>query len=341
MQLERWVGKLKQRNREMEIVSEMMEFLQACVAVEDGSGALSEFLKLLFPNCSGSVFIHNGEDNLMESVATFGNLAASEILFTPNDCWALRRGKIHMVNNTKPGLFCSHIHDQPEPTTSLCIPMMAEREFLGFGLLYLRTQDVEGINDAQQQLARNVAEQIYLALANLKLREVLRNESIRDSLTGLFNRRYLEESLERSTKKAAVSQQSLSIIMVDVDHFKRFNDSFGHDAGDLVLRELSQFLQKQIRASDIACRYGGEEITLILPDTPLEVARVRAEEICQGVRNLRLQHQGQSLGNITISLGVASFPKHGLTGEAVLQQADEALYRAKNMGRDRAAIAPS
>jgi len=341
LQLERWVGQLKQRNQEMETVSEMMEFLQACVAVSDASGALSEFLKRLFPNCSGSVFIHNEEDNLMESVATFGNLAASEILFTPNDCWALSRGQIHMVNNTQPGLFCRHVHHEPQPATSLCVPMMAEREFFGFGLLYLRTQDSEGINDAQEKLARNVAEQIYLALANLKLREVLRNESIRDSLTGLFNRRYLEESLGRSTKKAAVSQQSMSIIMVDVDHFKRFNDNFGHDAGDLVLRELSQFLQKQIRVSDIACRYGGEEITIILPDTPLEVARGRAEELCQGVRNLRLHYEGQSLGSITISLGVASFPQHGLTGEAVLQQADDALYCAKKMGRDRVAIAPS
>jgi diguanylate cyclase (GGDEF)-like protein len=184
-----------------------------------------------------------------------------------------------------------------------------------------------------------VAEHIALALANLKLREKLQNQSIRDSLTGLFNRRYMEESLEREMRRCDRKRQPLSIIMIDVDHFKRFNDTFGHNAGDAVLRELGHFLQRYVRGSDIACRYGGEEFILILPEASLSVTQQRAEQIKEGARQLNVECSGQQLGKITLSLGVACFPTHGLDGEAVIKAADTALYRAKQEGRDRVVLA--
>ncbi|NER33561.1 MAG: PAS domain S-box protein [Oscillatoria sp. SIO1A7] len=220
---------------------------------------------------------------------------------------------------------------------SLCVPMMAQGETLG--LLYLCTEEAGQLSESKQRLAIAVAEHIALALANLKLRETLRNQSIRDPLTGLFNRRYLEESLQRELHRAKRNHQSVGIIMIDIDYFKRFNDTFGHKAGDVVLRELGALLQKSIRASDIACRYGGEELTLILPESNLADTQKRASQIRAAVKELQVQYRGELLGAISISLGVACFPEHGLTGEAAIQAADAALYRAKSEGRDRVVVA--
>ena len=196
------------------------------------------------------------------------------------------------------------------------------------------------LTPAKQQLATTVAEHIALAMANLKLRETLQNQSVRDALTGLFNRRYMEESLKREMQRCDRKQQPLSIVMIDVDRFKRFNDTFGHNAGDAVLRELAQLLQKYVRGSDIACRYGGEEFTLILPEASLDVTQQRAEQIRTAAKQLNVECNGQSVGAITLSMGVASFPNYGLDPEVVIKAADEALYRAKNEGRDRVIVAP-
>ena len=215
--------------------------------------------------------------------------------------------------------------------------MMAQGEAIG--ILLLCAPELGQLTAAKKQLAITVAEHIALALANLKLRETLQDQSIRDPITGLFNRRYMEESLDREIQRCERKRQALSIIMLDVDHFKRFNDTFGHEAGDIVLRELGQFLQRYVRGSDIACRYGGEEFTLILPEASLEVCRKRAEQLRQGVRHLNLQHRHHPLGAITLSIGVACFPEHGLSSEVVIRAADTALYRAKQQGRDRVVTA--
>jgi diguanylate cyclase (GGDEF)-like protein len=190
-------------------------------------------------------------------------------------------------------------------------------------------------SEVKQQLAQTVSDNLTLALTSLQLRETLRQQSIRDPVTGLFNRRYMEETLEREIWRAARSQGPVSIIMLDIDHFKQFNDTFGHEAGDVVLREIGACLRAQIRAEDIACRYGGEEFTLIMPAASIEVARHRAEHILDQVKRLAVHHHGHALGQITASLGVAMYPEHGETGEAVLAAADAALYRAKHAGRDR------
>lgn len=149
----------------------------------------------------------------------------------------------------------------------------------------------------------------------------------------------MEESLEREMRRAERSEQSLGIIMLDVDHFKRFNDTFGHEAGDVVLRELGQFLKSMIRSSDIGCRYGGEEFMLLLPEASIEITGHRAEQIRSGIKHLMLEYRRQALGVVTLSLGVASFPQHGSTVEAVIRAADAALYQAKNGGRDQVIVA--
>lgn len=184
-----------------------------------------------------------------------------------------------------------------------------------------------------------LAQLAALVLDNAQLRESLHQQAIRDPLTGLFNRRYLEVTLERETRRATRNQQPLGIIMLDIDHFKRFNDTFGHAAGDLLLAELGRFLQRHIRGEDIACRYGGEEFTLILPNASLEVTRQRAELLRTAIHHLHLEFDGQPLGAVTLSLGVAIFPQPGRSIDAIVQAADEALYAAKRGGRNRVCVA--
>jgi diguanylate cyclase (GGDEF)-like protein len=178
-----------------------------------------------------------------------------------------------------------------------------------------------------------------MALSNLKLREALREQSIRDPLTGLYNRRYMEEVLKQHISRVTRHLHPLGIIMIDIDHFKHFNDTNGHAAGDALLRELGEFLQRRIRGEDVACRYGGEEFILIMPEAFLEAAHQRAELLRQGAKGLRVRDAGQSLGGITLSLGVAIYPQHGRTIENILRAADSALYRAKQDGRDRVVVA--
>jgi diguanylate cyclase (GGDEF)-like protein len=192
---------------------------------------------------------------------------------------------------------------------------------------------------ARRQLAFTVADQLSLALSNLRLQERLRDQAIRDPLTGLFNRRYMEESLERELRRAQRRNVALGVIMIDIDHFKRFNDTFGHAAGDTLLREIGSLLQQHTRAEDIACRYGGEEFTLILLEASAEDTEQRAMRLREEAAALYVEHAQQPLGHITISLGVAVYPDHGQAVEALLHSADAALYRAKAAGRDRVMMA--
>jgi diguanylate cyclase (GGDEF)-like protein/PAS domain S-box-containing protein len=186
---------------------------------------------------------------------------------------------------------------------------------------------------------RDITERAQAQAALLKSEARLREQSVRDHLTGLFNRRYMEETLERELLRASRKQLSLGIIMLDVDHFKRFNDTWGHAAGDEILRELGGLLLRQVRGEDIACRYGGDEFIIVLPDASREVTRERAELICEHAKRFHLQFEGQSLAAVTLSLGVAVFPEHGATSTGILRAVDTALYRAKREGRGRVVVA--
>lgn len=336
-QLTTWVQQLEQQHREITLLGEMSEVLQSCLTLQEAYNTIPILVEPLFPQSCGAVFIISNKNNIVESVATWGELLNTETFFTINQCWALRRGRIHWLDSQDKGLVCPHIHQLSEIRGTLCVPMMAQGETLG--LFYLSFSQAPELSDAKRQLAITVAEHISLSLANLQLRETLEHQNIRDPLTNLFNRRYMEESLERELKRAQRKQQPLGIIMLDVDHFKRFNDDFGHEAGDIVLKELGLFLNRSIRDSDIACRYGGEELMLILPETSLENSQRRAEQIREGIKHLQVEHRRQTLPKITISMGVAAFPEHGVTGEAIIWAADTALYQAKAQGRDRVVTA--
>lgn len=331
--LELHLQDLRQRNDEMLLLSEISDFLQACRTIDEACSVITTLVQRLFPGCSGSFYITCASRNQVEGVAHWGDCLHSVDEFQPHACWALRRGRWHSITPDKPGLRCNHIMAAPPNLTTLCIPMIAQGETLG--MFHLSTKDADVLNQPKHRLARTVAEQVGLAIANLHLRETLQNQSIRDGLTGLFNRRYLEEALQSEIARAQRHHYVTAVVMLDVDHFKSFNDQHGHDAGDVVLKTIAQVMQDHIRSSDIACRYGGEELTLVLPETSLPAALTKAEEIRQAIHHITMTYGGQILDNLTASLGVAVFPEHGTTGEAVIQAADAALYRAKGAGRNQ------
>ena len=343
--LVRWGSELEKHSREADLLNEMAELLSTALTFEEAYRIISGFAQRLFPAQSGAVYVLSPSRNLVETVAVWGGTLVGERVFAPEHCWALRRGRTHRVSGPRPELHCHHL-GQTVPARYLCIPMMAQGEALGIFHLQESSESQNPFEgnppdrgEALERLAVAAAEHIGLALANLNLREKLRNQSIRDPLTGLFNRRYMEVSLERELHRATRKQRPLGVIMVDLDHFKHFNDTYGHQTGDALLRTFGQFLQKRMREEDLACRYGGEEFILIFPEAELKPLQQRAEELRETAKQIRALDSDKSSEEITLSLGVASFPEHGSTVETLLQAVDAALYRAKAEGRDRVVLA--
>jgi diguanylate cyclase (GGDEF)-like protein/PAS domain S-box-containing protein len=331
-----WISDLERRNQEANLLRQMGDLLQVSNERDEYYTIINEYVPQLFPGTSGGLFIISNSHSSVEAMTVWGDDLQSEKSFSPGECWAIRRGQIYHGSASKPGLNCKHVK-KPFFGRYVDVPMMASGEMIG--VLHIEDRnEVLPIEDIQS-LAHNLADHLSLSLSNLKLRETLRTQSIRDALTGLFNRRYLEESLMREIPRAIRKSTPVGIIMLDIDHFRDFNNTYGHDAGDVVLREIGASLQNQVRGEDITCRFGGEEFIIILPEANLEVTIRRAERIREAIKSIRVEYHRQPLGVISVSLGVAIFPDHSSTMEGVLKKADEALYHAKQNGRDRVEVA--
>ena len=277
--------------------------------------------------------LSNPQKKFFEIISSWGDKINTKSCFSTNECWSLRRGRFHYSHKNQIGLSCDHILGETEFTESLCIPLIAQGEALG--LFFLSTLNEKIFTYVQIKLACTVGEQIALAFSNLRLQEQLQEQNIRDPLTSLFNRRYLTKILDTEIKMAATNHQSLAIIMVDVDHFKKFNDTYGHDIGDRVLKEIAILLQNNIKSTDIACRYGGEELTLILNNIRPENAYKKGEQLREKIKKISFQYEDQVISNITVSMGIACYPSHGRKKELLLKLSDQALYQAKDEGRDK------
>jgi diguanylate cyclase (GGDEF)-like protein/PAS domain S-box-containing protein len=326
-----WVSQLEQHNREITLLNEMGTQLHSCVTADEAHTVIADFVQLLFPAEAGALYMLSDSRSHAEAVAVWREFARAEQVFAPDECWALRRGRMHVVEDPRAGQVCQHVGEAPV-AGYVCVPMMAQGEALG--VLHLQRTRApasprEGLTESKQRLAQTVAELIALALANLKLRETLRTESSRDSLTGLFNRRYLEETLERELRRAARKERSLGLIVLDIDNFNGVNEAYGHGAGDTLLREVGDFLKKHIRGEDVACRYSGEEFALLLPETSLGVAQQRAQRLREEFGQVPLTYHGQILKGVALFVGAAVFPLHGSTVEELLQAAEAALGRSK------------
>lgn len=336
-QLRLSVEELAARNRDATLMNEMGDLLQSCLDLEDVYEVTRTFGKRLLPDHAGTLYILNPDHANAERVAWWGESQVSLPVFHANACWGLRRGRVHIFEEKRVTPSCNHLLQNHLPAASVCAPLIAQGETLG--LLYVEC-DHEEPTDHCQQLVVTIVERVALAIATMRLQETLRMQSTRDPLTGLFNRRYMDETLARELARAERHQQSFAVVMADIDHFKLFNDSYGHQAGDVLLQGLSACLVSSVRGEDIVCRYGGEEFVIVLPEISLEKAHQRMDEIRRTVSRLTVEYRGQSLGGITVSIGVAAFPQHGGDTSALLLAADRALYIAKQGGRDRVVAAP-
>jgi len=328
---------LERRKEQAAILRKMTDLLQACSSSGEAYDIVAQFCAHLFPKYAGVLYIFSSSRNLVKSVATWNGPQVRDVAFEPDDCWALRRGQPYIVD---PGQFatpCRHVRDIQGGHA--CLPLIAQGT--GLGILYLQDRQRTGselpgefLTPEDRQLAVTVAENVAISLSNLYLQETLRIQSIRDPLTGLFNRRYLEESGERELYRMARGKQPAGLAMIDLDHFKTFNDTFGHEGGDALLRAFGQFLREHLRKEDIACRYGGEEFCVLFCESSLDNTVRRAEQLRSEVSHLSVQHDGQKIGDISISIGIASYPIHGSILTDLIAAADSALYQAKAAGRN-------
>jgi len=341
------VGRLlddaRRQTAEITQVSELGSLLHACTSREEVFRLIPERLRRLFPGASGAISLLSASRNRVDSAAEWG-VCPTDRIFSPEQCWALRRGCTHVHPGGRSEPRCSHLLGEG---ASVCIPLIANGDAIGtFSLqeddrlspIADRAPDADALA-RRRQLADTVAEHIALAMANLSLREALRLEAIRDPLTGLYNRRYMQEFLERELHAARRKRRPLAVMMLDLDHFKRYNDNFGHSAGDQALAVVGETLLRCVRADDVACRYGGEEFALILPECSLRQATVRAEEIRTCISEYHARRSDQAANTLTVSIGVAAFDETTDRVDLLLKFADEALYEAKRAGRDRVVAA--
>ncbi len=325
--------RIRQRTHEIELMHRLANMLAACNNMVEAQQIVSDILPRILGNVNGSVSLMRASRNQLITQLDWGETWPGSASFAPEECWSLRKGRAHQSNDDFHSLTCGHMHEM-ENNQTLCIPLTAHGNTIGIMHLYFGVGDIN-IDPITEQLAFSVSEHLGLALANLSLQEKLRSQALSDPLTGLFNRRFFEQKLEEHSMNSATSEQPLSLLMLDLDHFKRFNDNFGHDAGDFVLKEISALLKQSVSEDEIACRLGGEELAVLLPHYTMQQATEFGQTLCDAVRSMHLEHKGLSLGQLGVSIGVATYPKPASDTESLVKMADNALYMAKDMGRSR------
>ncbi len=329
---------LRASEAEARLLGALDNALQSCLRPEEMGPFVSRACQQLFPGGAGVLYRINASETHLESLHTWGDAVVSEPVFSPEDCWALRRSESWLCDaGDRQRVACKHRGHPPATArstdSSLCLPLSGQGDLIG--LLFIQWSPDSQAPPRAVEVAKLVAARVGIALANLALRETLRNQSIRDPLTGLYNRRHLEESLSRDFARAERDAGPIAVLMIDVDHFKRFNDEHGHTLGDIALRRVADEIAAFCRRGDLASRYGGEEFTVVMTQISENEALARAEALCAQIRRVRVETRNHRMLSVTISIGVAHFPTHGETPAQILDAADRALYRAKRDGRDR------
>ena len=340
-QLRDWANNLEKTTKDLGTLNTFTKLMQSCTNIDEAYEIVSHSMMELFPAFSGCIYMHNDKTNLFDIATKWGDCRIEENSFKLSTCWALRLNRIYF-SKTRSGHSCKLL---PGDFSGgyICLPLVAQRRSIGLLHLQVNKEFLPSLelefSDARQQFLIILGENISLSLYSIQLRETLRFQAIRDPLTGLFNRRYMEETLKRELQRAKRRKSSCGLIMFDIDHFKRFNDTFGHEAGDTMLKEIASFVKSNIRAEDIASRYGGEEFLITMPDATIQITQERAEKLRREVKKLHVMRGDQFLGAVTMSFGVAAFPNHAEDWELLIKAADDALYRAKAEGRDKVVVA--
>lgn len=309
----------------------MTDMLQAAETYDDAGAVLMATARRLLPGYGAALYIFNNSRDRLDLARAWDmpeGYVAPEML-SPSNCWALKRGKPHINAPGDDTLCCAHHGSQ---IASVELPMMACGQL--YGLFIITHGQSDGVFERLMEirrLGRALADSMSLALSNISLREKLRTQSLRDPLTGLYNRRYMEDALERFVSLGSRTGGSTAVIMLDLDNFKKLNDDHGHAKGDAVLRDVAAQIVGALRPSDVVCRYGGEELVAILPDCSLEDALEKAEILRERIESLSASHECA----ITASLGVATVPETSTSVTDILPIADAALYAAKKAGKNR------
>jgi diguanylate cyclase (GGDEF)-like protein len=340
--LERTLLQVENQSKEMVISNDMNNKLRSSGSMQETVSMALLYLKKILPFSSGVIYLMNHSKNYLEAVAEWNEPNVTEHIFTPDQCWGLRQGKIYFYINKDESMPCKHSEGESHIRSYVCMPLLALNEVVGVLHLQITNShdmdqnEIIKLYENNNLMIQNIAGQISLSISNIKLYEVLKQRSTRDLLTGLYNRSYLSDTFERDVQRAKRNNTSIVVIMMDIDFFKNVNDTYGHEAGDAVLREVSKLLTLELRKSDIACRYGGEEFLIILYDTVFQDASERIEQLRQKISNL--QFHFVALFSITVSFGVAMFPENGNNSEELIKAADQALYVSKKTGRNKVTV---
>ncbi len=326
------LSQLQQHEDEMNMINKMNERLQACRKTDEAYSIIYISAQDIFPDLSGGLAIFNDSTNNLETVLQWGPERLLKKEFSIDDCWALRAGHLYIVNDVNREMLCKHF-DGVVSGGYVNLPLTVQSGIIG--MLHLSARNGNTISKTQLQLATIFNEVIKLSIANIRLHEALQDQAIHDPLTGLYNRRYLNEIMQPILNRIIQEKGTLCVCMIDIDNFKQFNDLYGHEAGDEVLTYVGSLLRREFQGVNIACRYGGEEFLVLMPDTTIQYAVKHLDEIRKNVRNEDIFVGDRHLPHITLSIGVAQAPDHGETADEVINAADTALYSAKNTGKDK------
>jgi diguanylate cyclase (GGDEF)-like protein len=328
------ISQLNERNRATSILSSFVERLSFCDVIDEAYRVISSSADDMF-QVGGAISILGGPDSQLSTKCHWRDFDIGTQPFGIDDCLAMKQGS--PFESRLEGPRCAHLDGASAPFV-LCQPLHIKNEKIGVLTVSL-SHGREQSRDAEliRQYADLLSDQISIWMANFNLRESLKNLSIRDPLTNLYNRRFMLETLNREMSITARNDEHTSIIQMDVDHFKLFNDSFGHEVGDSVLQAVADVMMRLFRDSDVPCRSGGEEFTMILPRCSWETANARAAELQTRVSRILIPAIDADVAPKppTLSIGIATSPEHGITSKDLLRAADKALYAAKAEGRDR------
>ena len=324
----------QEAKRQTEALFAMTDMLQSADNHDDATEVLKATAQRLLPEFGAALYVFNNSRDRLDLAGSWNTPDDFHVAATLaiGNCWALKRGKPHINDPASDTLRCNHHHSQ---ISTVEIPMMARGSVYGLLVLAYGGDDAFERLKGIRRLGRALADSMSLAVSNIALREKLLTQSLRDPLTGLYNRRYMEDALERYLSLAERNGVATSVLMIDLDNFKLINDEHGHAKGDAVLRDVAAQIVGGLRPSDVVCRYGGEELMVILPSCPMEDAASKAEQLRARIESLSEMHQAQ----ISASIGIASVPTTSTSASDIVAHADAALFEAKRQGKNRVVCA--
>ncbi|MEH1875012.1 diguanylate cyclase domain-containing protein [Nostoc sp.] len=328
-QLEEKTLKLEAKKQELIYLSDMADMLYCCESEDEVYQVVALTCSKLFPNMSGCIYIIANSKSYVQMNSFWGDKKNSKEIFSQSDCWALRRGKLNLLSPHNSGLICNHLIE-PISGTHLCVPLFGQGEVIG--ILHIYT--LEEISPEDQQITEIIARTLAIALNNLSIKKRLTYDNLRDGMTQLFNHNYMQTITEQRLAEAERSGEPLSVIFLDIDNFKSYNSRYGHLTANIVLQGLAKLLLKSIRSFDIACRWGGEEFVIVMPNMTLENLRKRVEQLRIDVEQMQLKDGDRILQGITASFGIA-VSEPGITVKDFLNRANQAMLEAKRTGKNR------